>query len=129
MILSPHPDPDYQRPNAAGLKFIGYWAPLGRKPDNLAQLTLPDPKLWVDRTWSIREQQRVLNHLSVGTMWEGWFGPSYCRFGCDDDRHDMGSTDLTDGVYVWPQGFAHYIERHAVKPPQEFIDHVLGGVQ
>ena len=36
----------------------------------------------------------------------------------------MGGTDLSDGHYVWPFGFAHYVEAHGVKPPQEFIDHV-----
>jgi hypothetical protein len=28
-------------------------------------------------------------------------------------------------VWVWPDGFAHYLQLHAVKPPQEFVDHVL----
>jgi hypothetical protein len=37
----------------------------------------------------------------------------------------MGSHDLTDGVFVWPEGYAHYIEKHDVKPPREFIEHVL----
>lgn len=131
MILSPHPDPDYSRtPKAAGMKFIGYWTTRGRHNlhESMELLTLPDPRNFVDPTWSRAERQRVLEHLRMGTMWEGWFGPSWCRFGCtfeEDDRRDMGSMDLTDGVYVWPQGFAHYVDKHLVKPAQEFIDHVL----
>ena len=127
MILAPHPDPDYQGPKAAGLKFIGYWTPLDRRPDHPECLKLPDPRLYVDRKWGFTERAYVLRHLRGGVMWEGWMGPSWCRFGCTRDADDvhLGSRDLTDGVYVWPEGFAHYVERHSVRPPQEFIDHVL----
>ena len=38
----------------------------------------------------------------------------------------MGTKCLTlDGTWVWPEGFAHSIEAHSVRPPQEFIDHLL----
>ncbi|CBN76468.1 conserved unknown protein [Ectocarpus siliculosus] len=33
----------------------------------------------------------------------------------------MGCTTLTDGKYVWPEGLAHYIEEHAVRPPDDFV--------
>ncbi len=36
----------------------------------------------------------------------------------------MGSMCLTDGTYGWPQGFAHYVEAHGVRPPEEFVRHV-----
>lgn len=36
-----------------------------------------------------------------------------------------GRSHLTDGVYVWPEGLAHYVELHNVHLPQEFVDHVL----
>ena len=38
---------------------------------------------------------------------------------------DMGRGELTDGVYMWPEGLAHYLEKHNVRLPQEFVDHVL----
>jgi hypothetical protein len=34
----------------------------------------------------------------------------------------MGSCDLSDGEWVWPQGLAHYVERHAVFLPDGFIE-------
>ena len=34
----------------------------------------------------------------------------------------LGNWDLTDGQWVWPQGLAHYIERHWVCLPEEFAD-------
>jgi hypothetical protein len=36
----------------------------------------------------------------------------------------MGACTLTDGVYVWPEGYAHYVRVHHVRPPQDFVDHV-----
>jgi hypothetical protein len=46
---------------------------------------------------------------------------------CGIADSSMGSRDLTDGTWVWPQGLAHYVEVHNVMLPQEFIDHVLAG--
>jgi hypothetical protein len=37
----------------------------------------------------------------------------------------MGRAELTDGVYVWPEGLAHYLEKHNVRLPKEFVQHVL----
>ena len=42
---------------------------------------------------------------------------------------EMGCSALTDGVYVWPEGFAHYIRRHGVKPSDQFINHILEKVK
>ena len=36
----------------------------------------------------------------------------------------MGRTDLTDGTFVWPDGLAHYVERHDVRLPEQFAAHV-----
>ena len=114
MILARHPD----IPRDLGLKFIGYWQAHDNK-------NLPRPADYVDHRWSPRERMIVTAYLKNGQPWERWFGPSHCRFGCERDDVDMGCSDLSDGVYVWPEGFAHYVEKHDVKPPQEFIDHVM----
>jgi len=42
---------------------------------------------------------------------------------------DMGRGELTDGVYMWPEGLAHYLEKHNVRLPQEFVDHVLKSIE
>jgi hypothetical protein len=31
---------------------------------------------------------------------------------------------MTDGVYCWPEGLAHYINEHDVRLPAEFVAHV-----
>jgi hypothetical protein len=48
-------------------------------------------------------------------------GYSTCRI-CGDYRN--GDRELTDGVYLWPQGLAHYVREHQVRLPSQFLDHV-----
>lgn len=126
MILFRHPDIEKD----TGLKFLGYWY-LNHLPKRwggfkpASTLELPDPRDYVDANWTGIEREVIIAYLKNGQPWEHWFGPSWCRFGCDDVRSELGCSDITDGVYVWPSGFAHYVEHHAVKPPQEFLDHVM----
>jgi hypothetical protein len=44
---------------------------------------------------------------------------SFCRFGCGVN----GTIEQTDGVFVWPEGLAHYVEVHSVRLPEEFVEH------
>jgi hypothetical protein len=37
----------------------------------------------------------------------------------------LGSTCLSDGHFIWPQGLAHYVDKHSVRPPDEFVHHAL----
>ena len=54
-------------------------------------------------------------------MYVQYGGCSYCRVGCW--RTFLGSKDLTDGVWVWPEGLAHYVGTHGVRLPDEFVAH------
>lgn len=49
-------------------------------------------------------------------------GYSPCRL-CDLTTN--GNLELSDGVYVWPQGLAHYLTARHVRPPGPFVSHVL----
>lgn len=60
-----------------------------------------------------------------------WLGSSTCRF-CTRRpifRMMLGaeerSVDFTDGKYAWPGGLGHYVREHGVRPPAEFVAHVL----
>lgn len=99
---------------------IGYWRRNGERSSSL-----PDPRTLVDKEWLGSERDVVVRYLRRGDVHEQYRGSSHCRI-CDVVN---GSQDLTDGVYVWPRGFAHYVEEHLVRPPQEFIDHVLRAVR
>jgi hypothetical protein len=145
MILAFLPDmpgKKYDRP----YKFLGYWHAVGLDPESgLPQIpseftaqqfdryettcgegTLPFPWDYVDKTWDENERLAVLAHLMTGTTFESWRGNSWCRFACAT-KYLSGYRDMTDGTYVWPEGFIHYVEAHHVKPPEEFIRHALRG--
>lgn len=82
-----------------------------------------DPEKLVDPGWDPAERAKVIAYLRAGETLEAWLGYAYCRMGCFGGRMsgEMGSRDFTDGVWVWPEGFAHYLEVHQVKPPAEFV--------
>ena len=63
-------------------------------------------------------------YLRAGRVVVAWHGYARCRFRCWTPRRKLGSSDLTDGVYIWPEGLAHYVEKHHVKPPAGFLHHV-----
>lgn len=131
MILDKHPDV----PGASygNVKFIGYWLPSkkvlqmmyddGRSEDTIDRfMSLPHPANFVDDNWNDIEKEKVIQYLKSGKEVEWWRGCSYCRFGCGSLE---GSTDKSDGKWVWPEAFFHYIEKHNVKPPVEFLKDVL----
>lgn len=150
MILDRHPDapktPEaIDRHGLLGLRAIGYWTqPVtcdiknGRVAEDApwvaeARLSphldwhLPDPYDFVDPSWDARERETVIAYLRAGNEHIAWRGLSACRFRCGEK--EMGSACLSDGRYIWPEGFAHYLEMHAVRPPEEFIRHVLQEVE
>jgi hypothetical protein len=99
---------------------IGFWAM--RRGDSSR---LPWPGDRVDPMYSQTEPEArrlVLAYLRRPAFkGVGWRGTSRCRF-CDTSN---GSHDFTDGTYTWPEGYAHYIERHDVVPEPDFVAHVL----
>lgn len=112
------------------LRPVGYWPELGAVGIMhsfwrmmTGEALLPTPHDLVDPDWSPVEREQVLKHLAGGTIRAVWYGWADCRM-CE--KHN-GSRDYTDGVYVWPEGLAHYVRAHNVKPPQEFVNHVLRG--
>jgi len=52
-------------------------------------------------------------------------GYSFCRFeDCNHDgRYALGSTDLTDGQWIWPEGLWHYVADHGIRLPNAFVDY------
>jgi hypothetical protein len=101
-------------PPASGLRGVGYW-------HNEHELSLPLASDWVNADWDAGQRAAVIRYLNAGKPRNSYMGSSLCRFcGCVN-----GSCDLTDGVWVWPSGYAHYLAAHGVVPPQAFVDRVL----
>ena len=64
----------------------------------------------------------IIDYLENGEILEAWRGFSGCRI-CGFVPN--GSRCLTDGVYQWPQGLAHYVREHRTPLPTEFLDHIF----
>jgi hypothetical protein len=104
-------------------RTVGYWpfrATASVGPIVTRQEKYVPPEA-IDSSWDAEERAFVIAYLKAGEVRTRWRGIS----GCAICHCHNGSTDLTDGEWVWPQGYAHYLEKHGVKPPAEFIEHVL----
>lgn len=95
------------------LRQIGYW----RNASN----DLPDPKKLVDADWRRVDRDRIVSYLKSGVLQSQEYGYSFCRFACGIPNRDMGTRNLTDGIWIWPEGLWHYIEAHDVRLPDEVI--------
>jgi hypothetical protein len=96
------------------LKAVGYWW----SDDDW---TLPHPKWLVQPDWQPADRATIVRYLQSGQGCIWYLGYSWCRFGCDNDTN-MGTSCLTDGNWIWPEGLAHYVEQHGLRLPDEFID-------
>ena len=105
---------------------VGYWRGIPRKSwrgDFLVcdYLDCPDVKGFIDPTWDKDERKMVMDYLKEGMEQHRWCGYSTCRI-CG--KHDNGDACLTDGTWVWPNGLVHYLEKHDVRLPNEFVEWV-----
>ena len=100
------------------VRMIGYW----ESPEEVG--VYPHPKNFVDPAWEAESRTRIVDYLRSGIPFRGSWGYSKCRF--DDGRPDeeMGSKELTDGTYAWPEGLAVYVEHYNVILPEDFVAHM-----
>lgn len=96
-------------------KYLGFWRG-GREAESL-----PHPDDYIDRSWDPAERALVVRYLTESPVTLEGRGSSRCR--CCQALN--GHRERSDGVYTWPEGLAHYVEAHHIRPPQEFVDHVL----
>lgn len=102
------------------LTLIGYWR-------SARQPSWPDPAWFVDNDWATPERIQILAHLRGGVVSCVAAGPSWCRFRCT--ARMCGAAELSDGRFFWPEGLAHYVECHGVRPPHEFVAHALASAR
>lgn len=98
------------------LEVLGWWF------NEQAPTELPRPQLLVGDCAADR-RAALAAYLRAGVALLRYPEPSFCRFACGEG--DMGHADLTDGRFVWPEGLAHYVERHDVRLPDHFVEHAL----
>jgi hypothetical protein len=97
------------------LEVLGWWFH-ERAPDQW-----PRPQRLV-RRWNANDRALVLRYLRAGRKLVRYAATSRCRFACGVQH--VGRRDLTDGTFVWPDGLAHYVERHRIALPAHFVAHV-----
>ena len=103
------------------LKLIGYWQQEFKGPYD-DEYDWPHPKYLTNEAWEKANRQQIVQYLQNGVWVYEELGFSYCRFEPDLDNRLMGCKELTDGEWIWPEGLAHYIEKHSVILPDEFIE-------
>lgn len=92
------------------LTRIGYWA--SESDDRW-----PDVRTMVDPTMDEDTRDTVAHYLRHGLVTVTFMGYSSCRI-CGAQNGDL---ELSDGVYVWPDGLAHYVADHSVRLPDEVV--------
>jgi hypothetical protein len=119
------------------LTLIGYWE---NGPAGDVEFAGDSPEAWrawrarsdykpdwpivtdfVDELWDAAERDRVASYVEEGLVPWVQMGLSECRF-CGELN---GSVERTDGVYLWPEGLAHYLREHGVRPPVSVIRHIV----
>ena len=96
-------------------KKIGFWAPPDEYPDVQKEAGNPwgkdNPLQLGAAVWHLTGAGKAVVHYK---------GMAQCRL-CGKS---LGSADMSDGAYCWPEGYEHYLMEHGVKPPDDFLAHV-----
>jgi hypothetical protein len=93
------------------LTLIGYW--LGENEPGW-----PDVRRFVDSSWSVDEREAVADWLDSGVKIRFFLGASTCRF-CGRAN---GSSEASDGEFLWPDGLGHYVREHDVRLPSSVVE-------
>jgi len=99
------------------LHEIGYWL------ESTGERAPVDPTRLVNAAWARADRDRLVAYLRQGRPVFSYLGTSFCRFNCGVPPAELGSEDLSDGTWMWPEGLAHYVEKHGVELPDEFLEH------
>lgn len=100
------------------LKLIGFWA------ESKVPSQLPHPRNFVQPGWEAEHKQSIVNYLRQGLFVAGSWDYATNRFEDGRFEKEMGSALLSDGVYLWPEGLAIYVDAYDVRLPDEVVDHM-----
>jgi len=96
------------------LNAVGYW----RDADHPE---LPEPGDLAAPGWCAERMDRIAWYLRCGNPLPSSPRDSACRFRCGVPAEEIGNRDMTDGVWAWPEGLVHYVEKHEVRLPATLI--------
>jgi len=99
-------------------KLIGYWIASLADEEYCAPQELKG-------TLTSEVRRKLASYLDAGERVNQYCGLSWCRYFCGVSNAEMGSGELTDGVWTWPEGLSHYVRAHGTVLPEEFVEHAL----
>ena len=104
------------------MKQVGYWRGSEKSGNPGEYPELPRVEDFIDEEWDGDDRLAVIGHIYHPDLSaRNYRGISRCRL-CGVRNC---SRTFSDGAWEWPEGLLHYIGKHRVKPPQEFIDHCV----
>jgi hypothetical protein len=59
----------------------------------------------------------------LGADLPDWFDRTARANPLVEGRREGGATPMTDGVWLWPAGLIHFVEKYNVRVPNEFVEH------
>lgn len=99
--------------------IVGYWR---NTIDEEDWLPWPIPESWVGTFAISISRSTVVEYLRRPEFKQAhYLGSSPCRL-C---HLPNGNATYSDGTFVWPEGYAHYLEEHKIVPPDHFLQHIL----
>lgn len=97
------------------VRKVGYWC-----EPAIPASALPRFEEEVDLDWSQRERAATIDYLATGTL----YNANPAVLDCPECGQPFTSDNYTDGLYVWPAAYPHYVAKHGVKPPEKFLLHI-----
>jgi len=95
---------------------VGYWSDLYENGVTPAYLC---------GKYDSQTKDKIVRYLKSGIRGTEFLGYARCRFECEySSTKDLGNTDMTDGSWMWPEGLSHYVEKHNLLLPPEFVSHM-----
>jgi hypothetical protein len=80
------------------------------------------PRPMQDKVLEYLRSGRVVSLVMGGDLTD-WLDRPYKANPHINGRREGGVTPLTDGVWFWPAGLIHFIEKYNLPVPQEFVEH------
>lgn len=77
---------------------------------------------FVDTAWDVTERDLVISYLSESPVVVAGCLPSKKCLLCD--LQVPSATFKSDGVWLWPQNLLHMVEKHGIRVPREFVEHM-----
>ena len=97
----------------------GFWA-----SDREPHLPKPVSTSWKGRESFLRLLSRVESRVESGVESTTYRGFSWCRM-CDKNNGSSEfKLDIGGNVWVWPEGYTHYIKDHQVRPSLAFEEFI-----